>query len=54
MVNKRGVPFGPTWLTRTLEVVEVKSSDAKGGDRGDGSDFSDISRSRSVQVQEGE
>ena len=21
MVNKRGVPFGPTWLTRTLETV---------------------------------
>ena len=20
MVNKRGVPFGPTWLTRTLGV----------------------------------
>ena len=20
MVNKRGVPFGPTWLTRTLET----------------------------------
>ena len=21
MVNKRGVPFGPTWLTRTLDCV---------------------------------
>ena len=21
MVNKRGVPFGPTWLTRTLEMI---------------------------------
>ena len=24
MVNKRGVPFGPTWLTRTLEYRESK------------------------------
>ena len=21
MVNKRGVPFGPTWLTRTLGII---------------------------------
>ena len=27
MVNKRGVPFGPTWLTRTLEVEHSLSTE---------------------------
>ena len=26
MVNKRGVPIGPTWLTRTLEVPSSLAS----------------------------
>ena len=30
MVNKRGVPFGPTWLTRTL----VQAKAAEEGKRG--------------------